>query len=257
MTPKTLGMLHIGGLDNFGGVFLAKKYANQSWYVASFTGGSSSAQTFSAGGYEFLHIALEMSPSEAVLKWAASVVAKHPGLPTIVTTHDYLNAKGERRANPIIDLAAVDFTHSTAEQLWHELIDRNDQIFLVLCGHHHGVATRTDRNAAGHDVLQLLADYQDRGQAALDAGAPLERGKPTPIGDGWLRELTFDTAASPPTLRVRTYSPHYKAFADELPTYAAWYKANEAPGLNDDAFAAKDAFSVTLADFRARFGAPR
>jgi hypothetical protein len=33
-----------------------------------------------------------------------------PGLPTIVTTHDYLNAKGERRANPIIDLAAVDPT---------------------------------------------------------------------------------------------------------------------------------------------------
>lgn len=53
------------------------------------------------------------------------------------------------------------------------------------------------------------------------------------------------------------YSPHYKAFAGELATYAAWYKAHEAPDLDDKAFAAKDAFSVTLTDFRARFGAPR
>jgi hypothetical protein len=86
---------------------------------------------------------------------------------------------------------------------------------------------------------------------------PLVRGKPVAIGDGWLRLLIFDTAASPPTLRVRTYSPHYKAFADELPSYAAWYKAHEAPGESDAAFVAKDAFSVTLGDFRARFGEPR
>jgi len=255
-TPKTLGMLHVGGLDNFRSVFGAAGafFAGKPWYVASYQGGTSSAQTFTAGGYTFLHIALQMSPNETVIQWAASVIGQHPGLPTIVTTHDYLNAKGERKANPIIELAAVDFTHSTAEQLWHELIDRNDQIFLVLCGHHHGVATRTDRNAAGHDVLQLLADYQDRGQAALDAGAPLVRGQPAPIGDAWLRVLTFDTAAATPSLRVRTYSPHYRAFADELADYAKWYKAHETPDLDDAAFVHKDAFTVDLHDFRARFG---
>jgi hypothetical protein len=259
MTPKTLGMLHVGGLNNFRLVFGDKRpfFAGKPWYVASNTGGTSSAQTFTAGGYTFLHIALEMAPPDPVLSWAASVIASHPGLPTIISTHDYLNAKGERRANPIVDLPAVDPTHNSAEDVWRELITTRDQIFLVLCGHHHGTARRTDRNAAGHEVLQLLADYQDRGQAALDAGAPLVRGKPTPIGDGWLRVLTFDTAATPPTLRVRTYSSHYKAYADELPSYAAWYKANEEPGLDDAAFVAKDAFSVTLGDFRARFGEPR
>jgi hypothetical protein len=258
MTPKTLGMLHVGGLNNFRGVFgRMRPFFRKPWYVASHASGADSAQTFSAGGYTFLHLALEMSPPDAVLEWAASVIAKHPGLPTIVTTHDYLNAKGERRANPIVDLPAVDPTHNSAEDLWKELISKHDQIFLVLCGHHHGVATRTDKNAKGHEVLQLLADYQDRGQTALDAGAPLVRGKPTPLGDGWLRVMTFDTAASPPALRVRTYSPHYKAYADELATYAAWYKPHEAPDLSDAAFVAKDAFTVTLGDFRARFGEPR
>jgi hypothetical protein len=258
MTAKTLGMLHVGGLDNFRTVFGPKKpfFAGKSWYVANFSGGANSAQTFSAGGYTFLHLALEMSPPDPVLAWAASVIAKHPGLPTIVTTHDYLNVKGERRANPIIDLAAVDPTHNSAEDLWKKFLAAHDEIFLVLCGHEHGVATRTDRNAKGHTVLQLLADYQDRGQSALDAGAPRVRGEPTPIGDGWLRVLTFDTAAATPTLRVRAYSPHYHAFADELAGYAAWYKPHEAPDLDDSAFVAKDAFSVTFDDFRARFGAP-
>jgi hypothetical protein len=186
------------------------------------------------------------------------VIAAHPGLPTIISTHDYLNAKGERRANPIIDLAAVDpEQHNNAEDLWRKLIAPHDQIFLVLCGHHHGVATRTDPNDSGHAVVQMLADYQDRGQAALDAGAPRVRGNPVAIGDGWLRLLTFDTAVAVPTLRVRTYSPHYRAYAEELAGYAAWYKAHESPELDDPAFVAKDAFSVRLGDFRARFGAPR
>jgi hypothetical protein len=257
MTPKTLGMLHIGGLDNFRSIFTKNRFADKPWYVASYMGGSSSAQTFTAGGYTFLHFSLEMAPADAVLSWAASVIEKHPGIPTIVTTHDYLNTQGERRANPIIDLPAIDPIHNSAEDVWREFISRHDQIFLVLCGHHHGTATRTDENAKGHQVLQMLADYQDRGQVSIDAGVPLVRGKPVPIGDGWLRLLTFDTAPEVPTLRVRTYSTHYKAWADELATYAQWYKAHEKPALDDAAFVKTDAFSVPLVDFRARFGAPK
>ena len=257
MTPKTLGMLHVGGLNNFRSIFTEKRYVNSPWYVASYMAGSNSAQKFTAGGYTFLHIGVEMSPPDAVLKWAASVIAKHPGIPTIVSTHDYLNAKGERRANPIIDLAAIDPIHNSAEDLWNEFISRHDQIFLVLCGHHHGAATRTDKNAKGHEVVQMLADYQDRGQVSVDAGVPLVRGNPVPIGDGWLRVLTFDTAPAVPTMRVRTFSTHYKAWADELASYAQWYKAHETPTLDDAAFVKKDAFSVPLSDFRARFGAPK
>ncbi len=55
---------------------------------------------------------------------------------------------------------------------------------------------------------------------------------------------------------AHAYSPHYRAFADELASYAAWYKPHEAPGQGDAAFVQKDAFTVRLVDFRARFGAP-
>src|SRR5262245_12484463 len=50
MTPKTLGMLHVGGLNNFRNVFGAKRrfFAGKPWYVANDGGGINSAQTFSA-----------------------------------------------------------------------------------------------------------------------------------------------------------------------------------------------------------------
>jgi hypothetical protein len=259
MTPKTLGMLHIGGLDNFRSVFGAESsfFSDRPWYVSSHAGGTSSAQTFTAGGYTFLHLALEMALGDAALAWASGVISARPGLPTIVTTHDYLDASGERRANPIVDLAAVDSEDRGAEALWNELIRRHDQIFLVLCGHHHGVATRVDTNDAGYEVVQLLADYQDRGQTSLDAGVERVRGQPVGIGDGWLRLLRFDTRSEVPAVRVRTYSPHYRAWAEELATYATWYKAHEDPALDDDAFVAKDSFDLSLHDFRKRFGDPQ
>ncbi len=262
MTRATLGLLHVGGLENFRQVFGADTpfFRGKPWYVASYAGGTSSAQTFTAGGYTFLHFSFEMSPVDAVLEWASQVIAEHPGLPTIVSTHDFLSAKGERKAVSIIDLAAADPAHNGAEDMWREFLSRHDQIFLVLCGHQHGQARRVDANARGHEVHQILADFQDRGQSALDAGVPpvRERGNaPVAIGDGWFRLMSFDTAAPVPRIEVRSYSAHYGAFSTELPGYAAWYKAHEDPQLGDAEFLGEDDFTLALPDFRARFGPPR
>lgn len=261
-TPATLGLLHVGGLENFREVFGSNTrfFAGKPWYVASYSGGTSSAQKFSAGGYTFLHFSFEMSPDDAVLEWASSVIAANPGLPTIVSTHDYLSAKGERKAVSIIDLKAADPSHNDAEDLWNEFLSRHDQIFLVLCGHQHGQARRVDSNAQGHEVHQILADFQDRGQTALDAGVPLmrERGNtPVAIGDGWFRLMSFDTTSAVPRVRVRSYSAHYGGYSNELPAYASWYKAHEDPQLGDSEFLGEDDFALDLRDFRERFGPPR
>ncbi len=259
--PRIMGMLHIGGLTNFNSVFGAHTafFDNKDWYVSSFNGGANSAQLFDAGGYTFLNIALEMQPSDEVLAWAQSVLDQYAGLPTIITTHDYLDPRGRRAANPIIDLKRVDpLAHNSAEELWTDFIRQNDQVFLVLCGHHHGQAMRIDNNAAGHEVYQVLADYQDRGQAGLDAGqARTGDGRIVGIGDGWFRLMEFDTEATVPTIKVRTYSSHYNVFSGELSEYATWYKAGEQPGMNDQQFYQADAYTIELGDFRARFGEPR
>ncbi|MFN3912361.1 serine/threonine protein phosphatase [Hyphomonas sp.] len=252
----SLGVLHPGGLDNFRSVFGAETafFKDKSWYVASHDGGADSAQVFDAGGYRFLHIGLQFDPPNASLAWAAAVIEAHKGLPTIVSTHDYLSKEGQRVPNAIIDGNAVDPVHNTPEMVWEKLISQNDQIFLVLCGHQHGQAWRVDENAKGNKVWQVLADYQDRGQTAKAAG--VNSAWPVGIGDGWMRLMTFDFGADVPVLKVATYSTHYDQLSRETPDYAAWYKAHEQPGLSDEAFHDADDYVLTLEDFRTRFGAP-
>ncbi|MEZ4279831.1 MAG: serine/threonine protein phosphatase [Myxococcota bacterium] len=259
---EDIGMLHVGGLDNFRSAFGDDKpfFKDKPWYVASYRGGANSAQLFEAGGYEFLHFALEMQAGDDVIAWVESVMKQYPGRPTILSTHDYLDPRGERRPNPIIDLARVDpQEHNSAEDLFRELIAKNDQIFLVLCGHHHGQSFRVDENEQGHEVYQMLADYQDRGQAGLDSGQPLDpflRG-PTGIGDGWLRMLRFHTGGLAPRIDVRTYSTHYRALSGELEKYADWYRPHEQPNMSDEEFLAAEEFTIPLVDFRERFGPPK
>src|SRR3546814_6506114 len=124
----------------------------------------------------FLHIGLEMAPEDDVIAWAEGLLRKYPGLPTIISIHDHLNVAGERKAIPAVDFDAVHAEHNDPEELWQKLILPNDQIFMVLSGHQHGQSRRIDKNAAGHMVYQILADYQDRRQA-LAMLAPDEIGR--------------------------------------------------------------------------------
>lgn len=251
---SSLGMLHSGGLNNFRSVFGSETpfFKGQSWYVASHDGGADSAQIFEAGGYRFLHIGLQFDAPNASLAWAAEVIKKYPGLPTIISTHDYMNNDGERVPNPIIDNHAVDSDDNTPQMVWDKLISQNDQIFMVLCGHEHGQAFRVDDNRYGHKVYQILADYQDRHQTAIEAG--VKAGPENGIGDGWMRFLRFDMAGATPTVHVRTYSTHYKKQSVDTPEYAAWYKAHEKPKMSDADFHGQDDFKFDLTDFQTRFG---
>jgi len=250
----SLGMLHAGGLDNFREVFNPDSafFKDQPWYVASHDGGTDSAQIFEAGGYRFLHIGLQFDPPDTSLVWASSVIDQYEGLPTIVTTHDFLNRKGERVPSPVVDSHAADpDAHNTPQMVWDKFISQNDQIFLVLAGHQHGQSMRVDDNASGQKVWQILADFQDRGQTAKDAG--LQSAWPIGIGDGWLRLMTFDFSTDVPSVKVSSYSTHYKKFSREMPEYAAWYRGHEQPEMTDAEFHDADDYTITLEDFRVRF----
>jgi hypothetical protein len=120
--------------------------------------------------------------------------------------------------------------------------------------HHHGVATRTDKNTKGHEVLQLLADYQDRGRPRSMRAARSCAARADPDRDAWLRVLTFDTAASPQTLRVRTYSPHYKAFADQLPELCGVVQGAGGARPRRRGVRREGCIQREPHDFRARFG---
>ena len=252
----TIGVLHPGGLSNFRAVFgeYTPFFRDKEWYVSANDGGADSAQIFEAGGYRFLHIGLQFDAPDTSLEWAAKVIAKHPGLPTIVSTHDYINNEGERVPNPLIDGHKADPTgNNTPQMVWDKLLSQHDQIFMLLCGHQHGQAIRTDKNRFGNEVYQVLADYQDRGQTAKDAGAKGMSGYPVGIGDGWMRLMEFDMSGKTPVINVRTYSTHHEKQSTDTPQYAAWYKAQEKPNLSDEAFHREDAYQIALTDFHKRF----
>lgn len=249
------GLLHVGGLTNFQSVFSDRSafFKDRPWYVASHDGGADSAQVFTAGGYRFLHIGLQFDAPNASLAWAESVIARFPGLPTIVSTHNYLDTSGERLSGSGNDNSAIDPDDNSPPMVWDKFISRHDQIFMVLCGHRNSNGLRVEANRHGHQVYQIMSDFQGRQQVARARGVTAPGGG---IGDGWLRLMTFDMAQASPTVRVRTYSTHYRKFSVDLREYAAWYKAGLDSTLSDAAFHARDDFSLTLTDFRRRFGPP-
>ena len=252
---KKDGVRHVGGLTGFQSAFSDKSqfFMNQPWYVASHDGGADSAQIFTAGQCRFLHIGLQYQAPDASLEWAAEVIARYPGLPTIVATHDYLGRDGKRHMNSNPLQSRVDPTDNDPEMMWEEFVSRHDQIFLVLSGHVGGQGFSVDTNASGNPVYQMMADYQGRGQTVIDAGA--ER---TAVGDGWLRLLRFDLDGDRPRIGVRTYSTHYGKFASEIPAYAAWYKEHDRQAhLSDEEYLKREEFTIELGDFHRRFGAPQ
>ena len=255
------GMLHYGGLDNFNAVFGERSslFADRPWRVGSYNGGANSATVFAASGYRFLHLGLEFAPHDDVLQWAAEMIRRHPGLPTLVTIHDHLNPRAERKPNPVVDMQAVHSEHNNPEDVWQKFLSRHRQVFLVLSGHQHGQSRRVDAGAEGGKVWQLLADYQDRNQAlrhVVGDGKLPGALAPAGLGDGWMRLLKFDFTGPVARLQVRTYSTHFKAYASDLPEYARWYRSREKPELSDADFLAEEEFTLELDDFFSRFGTP-
>ncbi len=188
--------------------FGPSRYAGRDWFggAGPTTGDENrddlnSYQLFSAGGYDFLHLALEWEPPGSVddpstpLGWAQSVFDDHPDRATIVTTHSYLRDAPEQRAQ---DLQEANDIGNAGQAVWEELISPNDQVFMVLCGHWHeddGEAHRVSTNDAGSEVYELLANYQ--------FGIPNG-------GDGFMRRVEFRPGAgsdAPDRIRVRTFSP--------------------------------------------------
>lgn len=191
-------------------------FAGKDWYGGASPNGLNSYQTFQGDGRRFLHLSLEMDPPTTALDWAQAVVDAHPGLPIIVTTHEWLTPsktgatdRGDSSANLF---AGTD--HLSPDQVWDRFIRKNPMIFLVLSGHAYlpaedgvslGENLRIDRNDADDPVYQVLQDYQGN-TVGPDGRAGSANG-----GGGWLRFLEFDVERR--KIRFYTYSPLLDRYA--------------------------------------------
>ncbi len=198
-----------GDLGPYNSWFPASRYAGASWNTATTRYGGHLGQSqfgpdpidrgngdsyalFSAGGRHFLVLNLEWEAPGYALDWADRVLAAHPDRTVIMATHSFITVDGTRLTTP----QRPGGTSPAA--LWQDFVRTHCQIRLVVAGHErngeNGEARRTDLNACGQPVQQILSNYQSRPNG----------------GDGWLRYYTFDPSTD--TMRATTYSPTLDRF---------------------------------------------
>ena len=123
--------------------------------------------TLTVGETKWLILTLDYNHSESEIAWAESVIQAYADHKVIVTTHAYLNAKGQW-------LDSSDRCDLVGEDLWEMLISRYENIELVLCGHIHSndVVVRQFKGAGNNIVTEMLIDSQ-----SIDRDAYLAAGK--------------------------------------------------------------------------------
>ncbi len=148
-----------------------------------------------AGGMDLLLLQLEFESPAYSLAWAQKVIDAHPNRRVIVSTHGFIHTGGNR-SNTVLRTDG-----KSANQVWDELIYPNCNVFMVLNGHWHdgdiGEARRTDANACGTPVHQILTNYQSRANG----------------GNGWLRYYTFVPDQN--RIEAYTYSPTLGTFEQD------------------------------------------
>jgi hypothetical protein len=194
--------------------FGPQRFARVSTYRGSSPGGYNSYHVVTAGGREWLQLAMDWRVSDTGLRWAQKVLDDHPTLPAILTTHDLAWADDAGQAQ----------LSDHGQRLWDRLIRGNDQIFLALGGHYWPPGRVTLQNDHGHDVHVHIANYQDRYYG----------------GAGMVRLYAFDLARD--TIDVETLSPWLLAKSTRTSLEA------ETVELTGDT----DRFGIAI-DFRARF----
>jgi hypothetical protein len=194
----------------------SRHFAGKSWYGGASPNGLNSFQTFEGGGKRFLHLSLEMDPPPAATDWAQGVIDAHPGLPIIVSTHEWLApvTKGEGQRGNSTPTLFAGTDHASPDQVWDRFVRKNPMIFMVLSGHAYipavagvsdGENLRIDHNDAGLPVYQVLQDFQ--GNTVGPDGQPDTANG----GGGWLRFMEFDGARR--KIRFYTYSPLLDRYA--------------------------------------------
>ncbi|GAA3896396.1 LamG domain-containing protein [Streptomyces lacrimifluminis] len=136
-------------------VFGPKRFKGKKTFGGASADGYNTFHVFRAAGREWLVLALDWRLSDKGYAWAKDVLAKHPTLPVILTTHELV--------------VEDDSLSAYGQQLWDRLIADHDQIFLTLNGHYWPAGRATRKNAAGHEVELHLTNYQNRyfGGAAM------------------------------------------------------------------------------------------
>jgi hypothetical protein len=148
-----------------------QRFTQSKTFAGSDSSGYNTAHVFTAGGQEWLLLALDWRTSSNGFAWANQFIKANPALPVIVTTHEIA---GPTYSDNVYPYQSGDAENDAAlssygQRVWDELINENDRVFLTLNGHYWPPGRTTLQNAAGNDVHVHITNYQNRyfGGAAM------------------------------------------------------------------------------------------
>ncbi len=140
---------------------------------------------FSFGNHDFimLYLGFGKDGTQETVDWANKVLKQHADRNAIVGMHENINSLAQ-------------YVTESARIVNREVVNPNENVKMVLSGHHHGANYRVKKveneDGSNREVLEVLANHQ--GNLAPDRG------------QGYLRLLTFDPTDE--TLDFVSYSPY-------------------------------------------------
>jgi len=159
-----------------------------------------------------LILSLEFGPRAEVVSWANGVLATHAQTKAIIITHAYLNPSGELLTSGMNHAASNGYGLGgdvyDGDELWASLVEPNDNVRYVFCGHDgistDGSALRTSYHDGDEakPVYQIMTNYQyyDVNEA------------------GYLALLNFNSTG----VSMKTYSPWLDRYKTDSESQATW-----------------------------------
>ena len=153
--------------------FPVKKFRKRKTFGGTFEKNriENSYHLFSAGGRDWVVIALETFPRDAAVGWADKILKKYPKRLGIVVTHAYLyhdntrydyKTRLDQKWSPHGEGGNHRDGHNDGEELWQKLIAPNANVAFVFCGHvlGDGAGRLTSTGTNGNTVHQILLNCQ-------------------------------------------------------------------------------------------------
>lgn len=196
----------------------SKYFKDKEWFGGATKNGMNSWSIVNANGNNLLLIGLQLEPDDNVLAWAQQIIDQYPGLPTIITTHEYLDVQASNQLKDDTPFSTRQYVRyakrNFPEQVWEKLIKTNNQIFMVLCGHafsgDYGEGLRKDLNIYGNTVYSILTDFQGRNHYLEMKNVSHSLKEIGECGDGWLRIIDVDLNNK--NIHIKTYNTEFDIY---------------------------------------------
>lgn len=195
--------------------FGKNRFTGNVWYGGNLDNNTCHYDLVTVAGtdYLFMYLGNGSEDSERTVAWANAVCRAYSDRTVILCVHSYLDVSGEYVYNPSVPNS---YNHSRAYEIMNYIIEPNENIAAVLCGHVHGTC-RVQRDIGdGRYIWEILSDYQYAETGAdpqhTANGCALD-------GEGYLRLITFGEDG---TMSQTTYSPlhnDYNYFEEEDDTF--------------------------------------